>query len=67
VTVDRMVFVAVEDRVTKVPVEVVRLEGDQALVRGGVQPGDRIVTTRLVNVLDGTPLQVDPVSHAGSD
>ncbi len=60
ITVDDTVHLAVDGVLHSVPVETARREGETALVRGGLQPGDQIVLTRLVNVLDGMPLDVAP-------
>ncbi len=57
VTVDEAVHIAVDGVLQSVAVEVVRREGDFALVRG-IGRGDQLVTTRLVNVVDGTPLDI---------
>ncbi len=39
-------------------VEIVRLEGETTLVRGELSPGDYVITTRLVNPLQSTLLDV---------
>ena len=43
-------------RVKKIPVEVAGYRGDLALVKGGVAPGDRIVTAGVSMLLDGDPV-----------
>jgi multidrug efflux pump subunit AcrA (membrane-fusion protein) len=57
ITVDRTVHIALGGVLQSLPVEIVRREGDWALVRG-IAIGDRLITTRLVNALDGMPLDI---------
>jgi len=45
-----------ELRVRKVPLEIAGYRGDTALVKGGVAPGDRIVTAGVSFLLDGDPV-----------
>jgi RND family efflux transporter MFP subunit len=59
VTVDRTVHLAADSRLHSVPVEIVRREGDAVFVRGGLNPGDLLITTRLVNVLENSRLEVE--------
>jgi multidrug efflux pump subunit AcrA (membrane-fusion protein) len=62
VSFDQQVFLAVDQRLKTVPVEVLRTEGEEVLVAGGLQPGDRVVTTRLVDPLENSLLDVSPDS-----
>jgi len=63
VSFENTVYVAEGDRLKTVPVDVVRIEEDYTSV-AGLQPGDRVITTRLVNPLDQSLLAV---SEAGAE
>ena len=54
-----------ENRLRARRVEVVTVNGDQAYVASGFQPGDRVVITRLENPLNGMAVQAEALS-AGS-
>ncbi len=59
VTFDGNVYLAdSEDRLRTVAVEVLRAQRDEILVRGGLTPGDRIITTRLIAPLEGARLDI---------
>lgn len=47
-----------ENRLETVPLEVLRSEGGHSIVRG-LQPGDRVVITRLVAPLEGALLEIE--------
>ncbi len=51
---DNTLYVVVDQRLKTVPVKVARSQGDTVFVVGGIQDGDTIITTRLV----------DPLEHA---
>lgn len=53
------VFVARENRLAIQAVDVVRSEGDETFVRGGLEPGAEVITTRLVNPLPNSLLAID--------
>jgi hypothetical protein len=57
-TLDRSIRVARDGRLVTVPVEIVRQEGDLAYVRAELAAGDSVITTRLVNPVDNTPVDV---------
>jgi RND family efflux transporter MFP subunit len=57
VTFDGKVYISDQSRLKTVPVEVVRSQKDQVMVRGGLQPGDQVVVTRLVAPLEGIRLK----------
>lgn len=59
VSFEDTVFVADGDRLKTVPVTVVRIEADRTYVSGGLQPGDRVILTRLVNPLEHSLLSVN--------
>ncbi|MBT3379973.1 MAG: efflux RND transporter periplasmic adaptor subunit [Lentisphaerae bacterium] len=54
------VFVVKDGRLKTVPVEVARRTGDHAFVTSGLQAGDAVIVTRLVNPLEGTKLEAVP-------
>jgi len=58
VSFDHKVFLAVDQRLKTVPVEVVHHEGEEVLVAGGLAAGDLVVTTRLVDPLENTLLKI---------
>ncbi len=58
VSVDNTVFLARENRLKTAAVEVLRAEGDLVYVADGLAPGDRVITTRLVNPLENTLLEL---------
>lgn len=63
ITIDHTVHLAKNGVLRSAPVDVVRREGDWAVVRG-IDSGDDVVTTRLVNVLDGMPLELTSARSA---
>lgn len=52
------VYLAEADRLKTVPVTVARIEGEEALVSGGLQTGDQVIVTRLVDPLENALLEV---------
>ncbi|WP_448382606.1 efflux RND transporter periplasmic adaptor subunit [Desulfosoma sp.] len=58
VTYDNKVYLAVERRLKTVPVEVARLQGEEAFISKGLHPGDVVIVTRLVNPLENMLLDV---------
>lgn len=56
VSYENTVYLSVDGRLKTVPVEVAKLDGDNAFVSGGIDPGDLVVTTRLVNPLENSLL-----------
>ncbi len=57
-TLDRTVRVARAGRLTNVPVEVLRQEEGEMYVRAELAPDDRVITTRLVNPVENTLLEL---------
>jgi multidrug efflux pump subunit AcrA (membrane-fusion protein) len=62
VSFENTVFVADVDRLKTVSVTVARIEEDYTYVSGGLHPGDRVITTRLVNPLDHSLLAITETS-----
>jgi len=58
VSFEKTVYVSVDSRLHTVPVEVAWSQGDFAFVTGGLEPGDIVVTTRLVNPLENSLLDL---------
>lgn len=60
------VFVSRDNRLAILPVEVIRSQGEETFVRGGLEPGTEVITTRLVNPLPNHLLAVDRNPDAAS-
>ncbi len=52
-----------EDRLAIRPVEIQLIQGDLAVIRGGIEVGERIIITDLIPVIEGMPLQVSNASQ----
>jgi RND family efflux transporter MFP subunit len=62
VTFENTVYVADDQRLKTVPVEVVHEQAGYAYVAEGLDPGDQVIVTRLVNPLENTLLDVQHAS-----
>jgi len=58
VSFENTVYTVVENRLKTVSVNVARLEGDFVYIAGGLSPGDTVVTTRLIDPLENTLLEI---------
>lgn len=58
-------FTVVDDRLKTVPVTVVREEGDVVYVSDGLENGDRVITTRLIDPLENTLLSIINPKNSG--
>ena len=58
VSFDNTVYIAVDNRLKTVPVKVARVEGENAYVADGLNAGDMVVTTRLIDPLENALLQI---------
>lgn len=58
VSVDDTVAMAKENRLSTAQVQVLRIEGDTVYIQGPIEPSDLIITTRLINPLENTLLDV---------
>lgn len=58
------VFKAVNDRLVTVPVEVARSQNEFTFVSKGLQPGDVVITTRLIDPLENSLLEIEPTEIA---
>lgn len=66
VSFEETVYEAVGDplRLAVTPVEVVRIQGEETFVRNGIDEGDLVITTRLVNPIESSRLEIIvPVSE----
>jgi RND family efflux transporter MFP subunit len=52
------VYTAVDNRLRTVPVKVVRIDGEYAYVAEGLNVGDTVVTTRLIDPLENALLEI---------
>jgi RND family efflux transporter MFP subunit len=60
VTFDNTVYIAnAENRLQTVPVTVARTEGESVYISKGLNPGDTVITTRLIDPLENALLEVD--------
>lgn len=53
------VYISQDDRLKRVPVQVARRVRDTTYIESGLNPGDTVVVTRLVNPLENTLLDID--------
>jgi len=65
VTFDGRVYVVAQDRLHSQRVEVVREEGRNAIITAGLSPGQKVITTRLVEPLENSLVRV--VGHGGEN
>ncbi len=59
VTYEGEIFVIRDGRLAIQVVDVIRSEGEETFVRGGLSPGERVITTRLVNPLPNRRIRTD--------
>jgi RND family efflux transporter MFP subunit len=62
---DNTLYVSMDNRLKTVPVEVARVQGDTTLVTSGIKKGDIVITTRLVNPLENSLLNITHLKKAG--
>ncbi|MBN2417955.1 MAG: HlyD family efflux transporter periplasmic adaptor subunit [Deltaproteobacteria bacterium] len=58
VSFENTVYVAVDDKLITIPVEIARSQGEEAYISEGLKPGDRVITTRLVDPMENTRLLI---------
>jgi RND family efflux transporter MFP subunit len=58
VSFEKTVYTALDNRLRIVPVEVVRIDGEYAYVAEGLNVGDTVVTTRLIDPLENALLEI---------
>jgi RND family efflux transporter MFP subunit len=65
VSFDNTIFVSIDNRLKTIPVEVVRVQGETALLTSGIDSGDIVITTRMVNPLENSLLNITFLKKAG--
>ena len=58
VSFENTTYIARESRLKTVPVKIARIQGDKAYVSQGLAPGDEVITTRLIDPLENTLLEI---------
>jgi RND family efflux transporter MFP subunit len=58
VSFENTVYIAIGNRLKTVPVKVARMEGGYAYVADGLNAGDMVITTRLIDPLENALLQI---------
>ena len=67
VSFENTVFIAKDNRLKTVPVSVSRREGERTLVADGLEEGDLVITTRLVDPLENSLLEIIPNDSASAE
>lgn len=67
VSFEETVYVSEERRLKTLPVTVARIQGEETLVSGGLEPGDKVVVTRLVDPLENALLEIVPAEAVGGE
>jgi RND family efflux transporter MFP subunit len=65
ISFEKNLYISVDNRLKTVPVEVARVQGETALVIFGIKPGDIVITTRLVNPMENSLLNITQLKKAG--
>ena len=55
---ENTVYLVVDNRLNTVPVKVARMEGENAYISDGLNAGDMVVTTRLIDPLENARLEI---------
>ena len=56
VSFENTVYVAIDNKLKTVPVEITRSQGEEAYISEGLKPGDRVIITRLIDPMENTKL-----------
>ncbi len=56
VSFENTVYIAVNDRLKTVPVEIARSQGEDAYISDGIKPGDRVIVTRVIDPMENIKL-----------
>lgn len=56
VSFENTVYVAIDNKLKTVPVEIARSQGEEAFISEGLEPGDRVIITRLIDPMENTKL-----------
>jgi RND family efflux transporter MFP subunit len=65
VSFENTVYLAQQNRLKTVPVEVARIQGETTWVKAGINPGDMVITTRLIDPLENALLEIDKTQSTG--
>ncbi len=65
VSFDGFVFIAEGEHLRRRYVEVVRTQGEETFIEAGLEPGELVVLTRLVNPVPGILIEYDAPDEAG--
>ena len=58
VSFENTVYVAIDNKLKTVPVEIARSQGEEAYISEGLKPGDRVIITRLIDPMENTKLVI---------
>ena len=58
VSFENTVYIAIDNRLKTLPVKVARMEGEYAYVADGLNVGDMVITTRLIDPLENVLLEI---------
>ena len=59
VSFENTVYLSINNRLKTVPVKVARMEGEDAFIYDGLEPGDTVIITRLINPLENSLLNIE--------
>jgi hypothetical protein len=65
VSFEKTLYVSRDNRLKTIPVEMARVQEETALVISGIKPGDIVITTRLVNPIENSLLNITRLKKAG--
>jgi multidrug efflux pump subunit AcrA (membrane-fusion protein) len=63
VSFENTVYIANDNRLKTVPIKVARVEGENAYVDDGLNAGDMVIITRLIDPLENALLEIANKSH----
>jgi multidrug efflux pump subunit AcrA (membrane-fusion protein) len=66
VSYENEVHIAIKDHLKTVPVNVARVDGNNAYVTDGLKVGDMVVTTRLIDPLENSLLEITNRKELGN-
>ncbi len=65
VSFEKTLYISRDNRLKTIPVEMARVQDETALVISGIKPGDIVITTRLVNPIENSLLNITRLKKAG--
>jgi RND family efflux transporter MFP subunit len=66
VSFEETVYISRDGRLKTVPVTVAHVQGEEAFVSEGLSPGEKVVTTRLIDPLENTLLEITATEQEAS-